>query len=54
MMANKRILIIHSRQPITAMNNFFVDNEIPNNNSPQDVQDLAEALLNDRFALNAI
>jgi len=45
------VLINHSRQPTTAMNNVSGDTEIPYNTSPQDVQDVADALLNDRFAL---
>ncbi len=48
------VLINHSRQPTTAMNNSSGDNEIPYNTSQQDVQDVADALLNDRFALIAI
>ena len=47
------VLINHSRQPTTVMNNGSGDNEIPYNTSPQDVQDAADALLNDRFALIA-
>jgi hypothetical protein len=47
------VLINHSRQPTTVMNNGFGDSELPYNTSPQDVQDVAEALLNDRFALIA-
>ena len=48
------VLINHSRQPNTAMNNVAGDNEIPYNTSPQDSQDVEDALLNDRFALIAI
>lgn len=47
------VLINHSRQPTTVMNNVSGDNEIPYNTSPQDAQEVADALLNDRFALIA-
>ena len=47
------VLINHSRQPNMAMNNGSEDNEIPYSTSPQDVQDVEDALLNDRFALIA-
>ncbi len=47
-------LINHSRQPTTVMNNGSGDNEIPYNTSPQNVQDVEDALLNDRFSLIAI
>jgi len=47
------VLINHSRQPTVAVNNGPRDNEIPYNTSPQDVQDVTDALLNDRFALIA-
>ncbi len=47
------VLINHSRQPTTVMNNGSGDNEIPYNTSPQNAQDVADALLNDRFALIA-
>ena len=47
------VLINHSRQPTVAMNNGPGDNEFPYNTSPQDVQDVAGALLSDRFALIA-
>jgi hypothetical protein len=49
-------LINHSIQPTIAMNNDnndSRDNEIPYNTSPQDVKDVEDALLNDRFALIA-
>ena len=46
-------LINHSRRPTTVMNNASGDNEIPYNTSPQDVQDVEDALLNDRFAMIA-
>ena len=46
-------LINHSHQPTTVMNNGSGDNEIPYDTSPQDVQDVVDALLNDRFALIA-
>jgi len=46
-------LINHSRRPTTVMNNASADNEIPYNTSPQDVQDVEDALLNDRFAMIA-
>lgn len=48
------VLINHSRQPNTAMNNVSGDNKIPYNTSPQDAQDVENALLNDRFWLIAI
>jgi SET domain-containing protein len=48
------VLINHSRQPSTAMNKNFADAEIPYNTSPQNAQDVADALLNDRFAQIAI
>ena len=48
------VLINHSRQPTVAVNNGFGDDEIPFNNSAQKVQEVADALLNDRFALIAI
>ena len=47
------VLINHSRKPTTVMNNGSGDNEIPYNTSPQNAQDVADALLNDRFALIA-
>jgi len=47
------VLINHSRQPTAVMNNGSGDNEIPYNTSPQNAQDVADALLNDRFALIA-
>jgi hypothetical protein len=47
------VLINHSRQPTTVMNNGSGENEIPYDTSPQNVQDVVVALLNDRFALIA-
>jgi hypothetical protein len=47
------VLINHSSQPTIAMNNDSGDNEIPYNTSPQDAQDVEDALLNDCFALIA-
>ncbi len=47
------VLINHSRQPTTVMNNDPGENEIPYDTSPQDVHDVEDALLNDRFALIA-
>ena len=47
------VLINHSRQPTVALNNGCGDNVIPYNTAPQNVQDVADALLNDRFALIA-
>ena len=48
------VLINHSHQPTTAMNKSFADIHMPYNTSPQNAQDVAEALLNDRFAQIAI
>ncbi len=48
------VLINHSSQPNSAMNNVSSDNKIPYNTSPQDTQDVEDALLNDRFWLIAI
>ena len=48
------VLINHSRQPTTAMNKAYGDNEILCSTSLQGVQDVADALLNDRFAQIAI
>jgi hypothetical protein len=48
------VLINHSSQPNIAMNNSSGENEIPYNTSPQDAQDVEDALLNDRFSLIAI
>jgi SET domain-containing protein len=48
------VLINHSSQPAVAVNNGSGENEIPYNNSPRGVQDVVDALLNDRFALIAI
>jgi hypothetical protein len=47
------VLINHSRQPTVAVNNGSGDNGISYNTSSQDVQDVADALLNDHFALIA-
>ena len=47
-------LINHSHQPNTAMNNLVADKEISYNTTPQNAQDVENALLNDRFALIAI
>jgi len=47
------VLINHSRQPTIVVNSDSGGDEIPYNTSPQDVQDVADALLNDRFALIA-
>ena len=47
------VLINHSRQPTVVMNNGSGDNEIPYNKSAQDVQEVEDGLLNDRFALIA-
>jgi len=47
-------LINHSSQPTTAMSNRSGDNEIPYNTSPQNIQDVEDAFLSDRFALIAI
>jgi SET domain-containing protein len=46
-------LMNHSRQPTVVVNNGSGDNEIPYNTSARDVQDVADALLNDRFSLVA-
>ena len=48
------VLINHSRKPNIAMNNVSGDNDVPYSTSPQDAQDVEDALLNDRFALIAI
>jgi SET domain-containing protein len=47
-------LINHSRQPNVSVNSEFGDDEIPFNSSAQGVEEVADALLNDRFALIAI
>ncbi len=47
------VLINHSRQPTVVVNSASGDDEIPYNNSVQNVQDVEDALLNDRFALIA-
>lgn len=43
------VLINHSRQPTLMLNSGSGDVEIPYNRSPQHVQDVEDALLNDRF-----
>jgi SET domain-containing protein len=48
------VLINHSPQPNVAVNNGSGDDEISYNASPQDVREVADALLNDHFALIAI
>jgi SET domain-containing protein len=48
------VLINHSPQPNVAVNNGSGDDEIPYNTSPQDVREVADALLHDHFALIAI
>jgi len=48
------VLMNHSRQPNTAMNNLAGETEIPYNTSPKDAQDVEDALLSDRFAVIAI
>jgi SET domain-containing protein len=48
------VLINHSRQPTTAMNKAYGDNEFPYSTSLQGVQDVADELVNDRFAQIAI
>jgi hypothetical protein len=48
------VLINHSHEPNIEVNSASGDNEIPYNTSPQNVQDVVDALLNDRFALIAI
>jgi len=48
------VLINHSHQPNIAMNNVTGDKEITYNPSTQNIQDVEDALLNDRFALIAI
>ena len=48
------VLINHSSQPNIAMNNANGDNEIKHNTSPQNAQDVEDALLDDRFALIAL
>jgi SET domain-containing protein len=47
------VLINHSRQPTVVVNSASGDDEIPYNTSVQDLQDVEDALLNDRFALIA-
>jgi hypothetical protein len=47
------VLINHSRQPTVVVNSASGDDEIPYNSSVQDLQDLEDALLNDRFAMIA-
>ncbi len=46
-------LMNHSRQPTVVVNNGSGDYGIPYNTSARDVQDVEDALLNDRFALIA-
>ena len=48
------VLINHSHQPNLAMNNETGGKETTFNTSPQNAQDVEDALLNDRFALIAI
>ena len=48
------VLINHSHEPNIEVNSGSGDNEIPYNTSPQNVQDVVDALINDRFALIAI
>jgi len=48
------VLINHSHQPNVAMNNVTENGETPYTISPKNVQDVEDALLNDRFALIAI
>ena len=47
------VLINHSREPNVALNTGFGDNEFPFNTPPRNVQEVEDALLNDRFALIA-
>ena len=47
------VLINHSRQPNVVVNSDSGGDEIPYNTSVKDVQDVEDALLNDRFALIA-
>ncbi|MBW2390029.1 MAG: SET domain-containing protein, partial [Deltaproteobacteria bacterium] len=48
------VLINHSSEPAVAVNNGPGEDEVPYNTSPRGVEDVADALLNDRFALIAI
>ena len=48
------VLINHSNKPNIEVISASGDNEIPYNTSPQNVEDVVDALLNDRFALIAI
>jgi SET domain-containing protein len=48
------VLINHSSEPAVAVNNGPGEDEIPYTTSPRGVEDVADALLNDRFALIAI
>lgn len=48
------VLINHSRHPTVAVNTGSGEHEIPCSTSPQDVQDVEDALLSDRFALIAV
>jgi SET domain-containing protein len=47
-------LINHSRQPNVVMNKHFQDDEIPYNTSARGVQEVTDALLNERFSLIAV
>jgi SET domain-containing protein len=47
------VLINHSREPTVVVNSCSGDNETPYKTSPQDIQGVADALLDDRFALIA-
>lgn len=48
------VLINHSSQPTVAMHSASRDDEIPYDTAPQNVREVTDALLNDRFALIAI
>ena len=47
------VLINHSRQPTVVVNSDSGGSDIPYNTSAQNVQEVADALLNDRFSLIA-
>jgi len=47
------VLINHSRQPNVAINNGTGKNQTPYDASPRNIQDVGDALLNNRFALIA-
>jgi SET domain-containing protein len=47
------VLINHSRQPNVVMNKHFQDDEIPYNTSARSLQEVTDALLNERFSLIA-